>query len=219
MADSGPAMNYFNYFTEIENFFQTRRETFTLCSPLDWAVIEVWKEQGIPLETVLKGMDRAFSKARRKVNSLAYCVGPVAEVVEEEKETRVERPETAEISSEESRRYLNEIAARVAATAERFSEFQSRINAVADSVRAVDASDFRQAELALTALEERLIAILKIACDEQALFAVQREVDAALTPFRSTMTTPQLATLEQQLLRRTLLEAHDIPRLSLFYLV
>lgn len=212
-------MNYFNYYTEIENFFQTRRETFTLCSPLDWAVIEVWKEQGIPLETVFKGMDRAFSKARRKVNSLAYCVGPVAEVLEEEKNTRVERPDLPEISTDETRRYLDDMAAQVAAAAGRFPEFQGKITSIAESVRAVDGADFQKAELALTALEERLIAILKIACDEAALVAIQREVDAALTPFRSTMTTPQLATLEQQLLRRTLLETHGLPRLSLFYLL
>jgi hypothetical protein len=212
-------LNYFNYYTEIENFFQSRRETFTLCTPLDWAVIEVWKEQGIPLETVFKGMDRAFSKAKRKINSLAYCVGPVAEVIEEEKETRVERPELPEISSDETRRYLEEIAGKVASLAGRYPEFAAKLASIADSVRSVDGANFRQAELTLTALEERLIAILKIACDESALLAVQREVDAALTPFRSTMTTPQLATLEQQLVRRTLLETHDVPRLSLFYLI
>lgn len=211
-------MNYFNYYTEIENFFQTRRETFTLCSPLDWAVIEVWKEQGIPLETVFKGIDRAFSKAKRKVNSLAYCVGPVAEVVEEEKMTRVERPALPEISSDETRNYLDDIAAKVAAAAERFPEFSAKITSIADSTRAVDGSSFQQAEVALTALEERLISILKIACDEATLIGVQREVDTAITPFRSTMTLPQLATLEQQLLRRVLLETHNLPRLSLFYL-
>ena len=48
-------MNYFNYFTEIENFYQVKRESFTLVSSLDWVLIESWKEQGIPLEIVLKG--------------------------------------------------------------------------------------------------------------------------------------------------------------------
>ena len=44
-------LNYFNYFTEIERFYQSKRETFTLLSTLDWVLIENWKEQGIPLET------------------------------------------------------------------------------------------------------------------------------------------------------------------------
>ncbi len=74
-------MNYFNYFTEIENFYQTKRETFTLISSLDWVLIENWKEAGIPLEVVLKGIDRAFSKAKRRINSLAYCIRAVDEVL------------------------------------------------------------------------------------------------------------------------------------------
>src|SRR5215467_3361028 len=57
-------LNYFNYFTEIERFYQSKRESFTLLSVLDWVLIEGWKEQGIPLETVLKGIDRAFSRAK-----------------------------------------------------------------------------------------------------------------------------------------------------------
>jgi hypothetical protein len=64
-------LNYFNYFTEIERFYQSRRETFTLLSTLDWVLIENWKEQGIPLEIVLKGIERAFSRAKRRINSLA----------------------------------------------------------------------------------------------------------------------------------------------------
>ena len=73
-------MNYFNYFTEIEEHFQRARQTGTfLLSPLDWALIEVWKDSGVPLEAALKGIDRAFEKwhARKRrarmVNALAYC--------------------------------------------------------------------------------------------------------------------------------------------------
>jgi hypothetical protein len=32
-------------------------------STLDWVLIENWKEQGIPLDLILKGIDRAFSRA------------------------------------------------------------------------------------------------------------------------------------------------------------
>jgi len=55
--------NYFNYFTEIEEHFQRARATgLFLLSPLDWALIESWKNAGIPLEAVLKGIDDAFEK-------------------------------------------------------------------------------------------------------------------------------------------------------------
>src|SRR5207244_8056283 len=78
------AENYFNYFTEIEEHFQRARGTaLFLLSPLDWALIETWKDAGIPLEAVLRGIDAAFEKwhSRKKklhnVNSLAYCAQAV----------------------------------------------------------------------------------------------------------------------------------------------
>ena len=212
-------MNYFNYFTEIEQFYQTRRESFTLLSTLDWVLIENWKEQGVPLDVVLKGIDRAFSRAKRKINSLGYCVKAIEEVIEEQKEARVERPELPQISNEETRRYLEDLAARTAAVSQTVPEFASKINALAESVRGVDASRFRDSEQVLEALEERLIAILRVAADESVLIEVHRDVEAELGPFRSTMTTTQLAMLEQQLSRRKLLERFNVPRLSLFYLM
>ena len=95
----------------------------------------------------------------------------------------------------------------------------SKIHALAESVRTVDASNFRDSEQILSALEERLISILRVAAEENVLVEVQRDVEAELGPFRSTMTTEQLAMLEQQLARRKLLERYNVPRLSLFYLM
>jgi len=60
--------NYFNYFTEIEERFQKRRGSLLLLSTLDWALIETWREAGIPLDAALRGIDAAFDKyeARQK---------------------------------------------------------------------------------------------------------------------------------------------------------
>src|SRR6202453_966599 len=72
--------NYFNYFTEVEERFQKARGTsLFLMSPLDWALVETWKNAGVPLEAALRGIDAAFEKWRTKkkrgqnVNSVAYC--------------------------------------------------------------------------------------------------------------------------------------------------
>jgi len=212
-------LNYFNYFTEIEQFYQARRETFTLLSTLDWVLIENWKEQGVPLDLVLKGIDRAFSRRRRQINSLAYCVKAIEEVIEEQKETHVDRPGLPQISNEETRKYLEDLAGKTDAVSQAFPEFATKIHALAESVRTVDASNFRDSEQILSALEERLIAIMRVAADESVLIEIQRDVEAELGPFRSTMTTTQLAMLEQQLSRRKLLERYNVPRLSLFYLM
>ena len=214
-------MNYFNYFTEIEQFYQTKRDVFTLLSTLDWVLIENWKDQGVPLETVLKGIDRAFSRpnAKRKINSLAYCVKAVEEVIEEQKEPQAGKPDLPEISAEETRKYLADLAEKTTAVGKVFPEFSAKIAAVADSVRGLDTGSFRDAEQVLAALEEKLIAILRVAADEGALIDVKREVEGELAPFRSTMTAQQLAMLEQQLSKRKLLERYGVPRLSLFYLM
>ena len=212
-------MNYFNYFTEIEQFYQSRRDSFTLLSTLDWVLIENWKEQGVPLELVLKGIDRAFNRTKRRINSLAYCIKAIEEIIEEQKETRVERPEMQQISKDETRQYLDDLAEKTKAVSRVFPEFGMKIDTIADSVRRVDPGNFRDSEQILAALEERLIAILRIAADETVLIELQRDVESELAPFRSTMTAAQLAMLEQQLSRRKLLERYDVPRLSLFYLM
>src|SRR5437879_699391 len=87
--------SYFNYFTEIEEHFQRRRGGILLLSTLDWALIETWKDAGIPLEAALRGVDAAFDKydqrpsKTRKVNSLAYCAQEVLAAAEDMKEAAV----------------------------------------------------------------------------------------------------------------------------------
>src|SRR5581483_10450173 len=87
--------NYFNYFTEIEEHFQRRRGSILLLSTLDWALIETWKEAGVPLEAVLRGIDAAFDaydrqpRKTRKVNSLAFCSQEVLAAAEDMKEAAV----------------------------------------------------------------------------------------------------------------------------------
>lgn len=211
--------NYFNYFTEIERYYQTKRDSFTLLSTLDWVLIETWKDQGVPLETVLKGMDRAFSRAKRKVSSLTYCVNAVAEIVAEQKDLRTEEPTPPDFTPEEVQKYLDQLATQTRNLKAAFPEFESRFDTISDSIQAQDTSDLQAGENALNALEEKLTSIIKIAAEEEALIEVQKEVQRSLSPFRSKMTVEQLAMLEQQLWKRKLMERYGIPRLSLFYLI
>jgi hypothetical protein len=214
-------LNYFNYFTEIERFFQTKRAAFTLLSTLDWVLIENWKDQGIPLDVVLKGIDRTFerSRSKEKIGSLAYCAKAVAQICEESKDLRVEKPELPDISSDQVAAYIEKLASGVEGLSRAFPEFGSRIATIAASVRNLSVGNLREAEQQLSALEEKVIALIKVASDDAVLLEVKREVDADLAPFRSTMTVEQLTMLEQQLWRRKLMERFDVPRLSLFYLM
>jgi hypothetical protein len=204
-----PEVNYFNYFTEIERFYQSKRKSWTLVTCLDFVLMESWKERGIPLEIVLKGIDRAFSRAKRDINHLAYCVKAVEEVLTEQKELSVESPKLPDFEGDEVAGYLNRLAAEVARCDE----------SIANSIRTIDPADLRSAEQTLSALEEKLIAKLKATATDSTMIQLKREIDGELNPFRSKMTAPQLLMLEQQMWRRKLLESVGIPRLSLFYLI
>jgi len=82
-------LNYFNYFTEVEDEFVRRRGKHLLVSPMDWALVESWKDAGIPLTVVIRGISRAFDafEARpatsRKINSILYCEQAVEETYAE----------------------------------------------------------------------------------------------------------------------------------------
>lgn len=212
--------NYFNYFTEIERYFQTRRDTFTLLSTLDWVLIENWQQQGIPLEVVLKGIERAFSRSRnpKRINSLAYCAKAVQEVTGEQKVLRTATPDVPEFAAEEVAAYLEERSVAIAKISVEFPELASKFQSIAESVCSQDVSDLRRLEQSLSALEEKLVSLLQVAADDATMIEVKKDVDASLNPYRQSMTVEQLAMLEQQLRKRKLMERLQAPRLSLFFL-
>jgi hypothetical protein len=220
--------NYFNYFTEIEEHFQRARGTsLFLLSPLDWALIETWKNSGVPLEAVLRGVDLAFEKWRAKrsrvqmVNSIAYCTQAVmteAQRMADAGRQRAERPDSAPFPEDDLRRYIEGNAAAVRATS--VAEFL----AVADSLDQIAAdlpalsADLEKLEQHLTVLEQKLIAIARSKQSEDQALAARRDLESHLRPWRSKMTAPQIAMLETQFLDRSTLASAGLPRLSLFYL-
>jgi hypothetical protein len=218
------AESYFNYFTEIEEHFQKARGTgLFLLSPIDWALIEAWKNAGIPLEAILRGIDAAFEKWRgkprhartQKVNSVAYCAQAIAaEAQAMANAVPVTKKEAkAPFAIEDIRNYFakNSESLRKAGHGD-----------IADSLAAIDVealyTDLEQMEQRLTAIEEKLIARLRAGASEEALFEARRALDRDLKPYRGKMTADQLAMLEKQFLERRLLESAGLPRLSLFYL-
>src|SRR5262245_30125517 len=214
-------LNYFNYFTEIEEHFQKKRDVWTRLNSLDWVLVETWKDQGIPLDCVLKGIDRAFSRpsAKRKYGSLAYCAKAIADVCDEQKDLRVEKPVLPEVTADEISGFLEKLISAVLRLNIVFPEVTPKFESIAQGIRELNIANLREAEQTLSALEEKLIALLKVACADSLLIEIRRDVDAELNPFRTRMTTEQLTMLEQQMWRRKLMECFDLSRLSLFYLI
>jgi hypothetical protein len=215
---------YFNYFTEIEEHFRRARGTsLFLLSPLDWAVIEAWKNAGIPLEAVLRGIDAAFEKWHKRparartqmVNSVAFCAQAVATEAQALAQGTPSTKKQAKPPFE-----VEDVKKFVASNLARLS--QAGYNDLASVLAALDLDslygDLEQLEQRLTAIEEKMIATLRATASEETLFQARRSLDLDLKPYRGKMTADQLAMLEKQFLDRRLLESAGLPRLSLFYL-
>jgi hypothetical protein len=227
--------NYFNYFTEIEEHFQRRRGSLLLLSTIDWALIETWREAGIPLAAVLQGIDTSFDKfdARknktrvRRVNGLAYCAQEVLAAVEAMKEAAVgaapARPGAPDRQKEQGFEQ-ERIAAHLEAATQQIraanqvgslAEIADRLQALALDARS-QMPNLEQLEQSLSVLEEKLFATLLTVTPEAELLALRQQAAAELAPYRSRM--PQIRQVEQQFLHKRLLEKFSLPRLSLFYM-
>lgn len=238
-------LNYFNYFTEIEEYFWQKRGAHLLVSPLDWAIVETWQKAGIPLSAVMKGIDRAFeSFARsrraaggRQLKTLSYCVDAVLEAAEEEKETAAgtgpvasSARATEETFSREALRTffarnadrLSTVASTVRAAhpdvASRVEESRGRLEELLPLVDAPGNLDLEDLERRLTVIEEKLTAALTAGAPEEFLLEIRRELDRQLAPYRRKMSAAQISQLERQYMQKRLWERYNLPRLSLFYL-
>ena len=231
--------NYFNYFTEIEERYLRRRGGGLLLSTLDWALIETWKEAGIPLEAVLRGIDAAFDKydqrpsKTRKINSLAYCSQEVLAAAEDMKEAAVgagmtERPRANQgFEAETISGFLERNAQSLAAA--KFSESAGTLRAVAceaaKTLRELAAPTggkpirrLEDLERRLTVLEEKLFAALLTSTPDEEIVTIRAEADRDLAPYRRKMSAPQIDQLQKQYMQKKLLEKYHLPRLSLFYM-
>jgi len=233
--------NYFNYFTEIEEHFQKCRGTALLLSTLDWALIETWKEAGVPLEAVLRGIDTAFEKYEqrrsrtRKVNSLAYCAQAVLSAAEEMKQAAVgaqreDRPgqtlgfEPANIAGFFRRNAVSLESAVLPGSGTVSAKAVARETAcslreLADQVENdEDTHRLEQLERRLSVLEEKLFAVLLAATPEREIVGLRTQADRDLAAYRSKMPGAQIAQLHRQYVHKWLLDKYGLPRLSLFYM-
>ena len=252
-------MNYFNYFTEIETRFQQRRGSILMLSTLDWVLIESWKQAGVPLEAVLRGIDNAFdnydeqrarlgNRRQRQVNGLAWCAQAVLEATEQFREASVGTAPAAALRIALPRVRLrsrraspatsratplcytaaagnlaspaNAAATESAARLRALSAdlLSSRSVAKGSAASADPAPSLEDLDRTLSVLEEKLVAALLTATPEAQLVALREQAARSLAPYRGRMQAVQIKQVQQQFLEKRLLEAHALPRLSLFYM-
>jgi hypothetical protein len=234
--------NYFNYFTDIEVHFCRRRGSGLQLSPLDWSLMETWKDAGIPLEAVLRGIDVTFDHYDRrpvrvktkKINGLAFCVQEVLAAAEGMKEAGVgvaqNQPKTipgmgpadiGEFLQRNARSLVQPPALGPVGSVAR--ECAAALEEMAATLKG-DASHpsamprLEDLERHLTVLEEKLLAALTVNASEAELVALRAEADREIAPYRSKMPGMQIEQLRKQFVHKRLFEKATMPRLSLFYM-
>ncbi len=235
-------MNYYNYFTEIEDLFVKRRGKHLHLSSLDWALMETWKEIGIPLHIVLRGVEKSFDSyesrpRKRSVKTLFYCQEEVEAQFGEWVESRVGASPVAENSeaepdktpfsfaaiSEHLQRCRNDLVelAKLRKSDDEFSEALMRAaNLLGDIERDFLSGatlDTRRLEDSLTVLERMLNDSMLAVVSADALKELQKEIKDQLKPYRSQMEESAYKQTFENLLMKSLRDQFSVPRLSLFY--
>ena len=234
--------NYFNYFTEIEDYFWKKRGAHLLVSPLDWAIMETWQKAGVPLEAVLKGIDHAFESYQRSrrgagkpLKSLAYCTDAVLEAAAEQLETAAgSPPKNGNAAAKEAfsrielQAYLAKNGAQIVSVADgtrsagvefarRLKEITQSLGTLATPLDTTGTVDLEDLERRLTILDDKLQALLMSNASEETMLKIRREMDGQLAAYRRKMKAEQIALVEKQYLQKRLLEEYGLPRLSLYY--
>ena len=216
-----------------------------LLSTLDWALIETWKEAGIPLEAALRGIDTAFDSYEKrrsrtqKVNSLAYCSQAVLAASEDMKEAAVGATGSGLETKAKARAAQGFEPRAVAAFLRRNADSlraanltqracgsvaavavgaESTLRQLAEEIENRAATRLEDVERRLTVLEEKLFAALLASTPDDEIVMVRAEADRDLAPYRRKMLAAQIEQLQKQYVQKRLLEKYGLPRLSLFYM-
>lgn len=220
-------MNYYNYFTEIEETFVRRRGKNLLLSPLDWALIETWQERKVPLHIVIRAIETVFDtwdkqpSRRRSVKSLAYCREEIEAQFDEWLDTRVgsESGEQIELPNDEIRTHLVNSKDEITALADRTSDAAlcETLERVGERLSELieQNEDAEKLERSLDTLDDMIVD--QLLAGEFAK-TVRTEVESMFASSRKTMDEESYKRVFDLMLRKRLRETAGVPRLSLFHL-
>jgi hypothetical protein len=236
-------MNYYNYFTEIEEHFVMRRGKNLTVSPLDWRLIAEWQTAGVPLNVALRGIDTAmdsyFSRPRRsseKLSTLVYCHDAVMEEFERFKEAHVGASQVSEdgsaASGDSKRAEGPDPSALLAFLQERMAEIESlsakhsfaegisraleRLGGIAAEAARQNSLDFESVERDLALADQLLVAELRQAAPEEQLAEWEREAKAELKVYRKKLPKDTYAKILDNYLAGKVRRFFNVGEMSLF---
>jgi hypothetical protein len=234
------SLNYFNYFTEIEDAFVRRRGKHLFLSPMDWALMETWKQQGIPLHIVLRGVEKSFDSyearpRKRTVKTLLYCQEEVeaqyAEWVEAHVGSSPASPEPESDKTPFSFAAITEHLHRCRSALSELAQSRKQEDDLSEAIKRAVAlladieNDFvsgatldtRKLEDSLTVLERLLNDSMLSVASSSTLDELKKGVKDQLKPYKAQMDGPVYKQTFDNLLLKRLREQFSMPRLSLFY--
>ncbi len=229
-------LNYYNYFTEIEETFVRRRGRNLMLSPLDWALIEAWQERGVPLHIILRGIEKVFDSVdaapaprRRTVKSLTYCREEIEAQYAEwiERQTGKSEAETSNgdaqtdglFTAEMIAEHLeNSISAVKSAENPAMRESFRRVIRRLEELKANAPDDYEKTEEVLTDIECFLSDELKRNADAAHLKLVEKDAETQLSRYKTKMEPEVYEKTFDLMVTKHLREESGVPRLSLFSL-
>jgi hypothetical protein len=239
-------LNYFSYFSEIEDTFIRRRGKHLMLSPMDWALIEGWKERGVPLHVVVRSVEHAFDsheskKQKRTVKTLLYCQEEVEAQYAEWLQSRVgsnEEKDSRRKQEDESKSpfpraavlahltrsldTLNVLSQERGPQGDELSEGLARavtlLSEIKDDYASAAQPDARKLEESLTGIERLLDERIARAISESDLESANSEIDSQMKPYKRHMDKAAFEQTRDNLLRKRLRDHFGVPRLSLFFL-
>lgn len=224
-------MNYYNYFTEIEDTFVRRRGKHLLLSPIDWAMIEGWQERGIPLHIVLRGIESVFdvfdkNPGPRTIKGLLYCREEIEAQYQEWLSAQIGRSEeeasavaNQSFADDEISNHIRSSINKLRAIKnKRLQEDLERAAARLEELKANLTDDIETIDKSLTDIEHFLDHAILTNSDKKHLKQWERETTAHLKPYKSDMDNDAYEQTFRLMLLKRIREEQGIPRLGLFYL-
>ncbi|HSR70134.1 MAG TPA: hypothetical protein VLU25_19555 [Acidobacteriota bacterium] len=226
--------NYFNYFTEIEEYFVRKRGKNLLVSPLDWCLIELWRDSGIPLNIALRGIDRSFEAAEKRgrpaPRSLYYCHPAILEAHQEHQQAMLGKDEEEDREGMERRRQedglelsrpkitadIGRILALLEArSAEPYGRACRRLEALKQEVEGASFVSFEEVDRELSEIGASLADELLEELPGESVGELKKEIRRETRVYKKKLEKESFERLQRSYLQRRLLEEQGLPPFSL----
>lgn len=224
------SLNYYNYFTEIEETFVRRRGKNLFLSPLDWALIESWQDRGIPLHIVIRSIESVFDvfdqqpAGTRTIKSLLYCKEEIEAQYNEWLSAKVGQSETEERSGSEYTPAT--IREHIAVAIEKLeniaiADLEEDVSRAVSRLRELDTAitgDLETIDGTLGDIEKVLERGMLSNWDRKHLKSLEKEVAGQLKAYKQDMDPESYKNTFDLMLLKRLREEAGVPRLGLYYL-